>query len=61
MPDISLCANKECPSYSKCYRAQAVPNEFRQAYGMFRPKEGKDSCRYFWPLELVKGEPSEQL
>lgn len=50
MPDISMCRNKECPSYSRCYRAQAVPNPRRQSIMKFDHKGGS-RCEYFWQIE----------
>ena len=49
MPDISMCANKKCPSYDNCYRAQVEPNPYRQSYMQFKPDEtGK--CEYYYPV-----------
>ena len=39
MPDISLCRNKTCPLRPTCYRAQAKPNPYRQAYTSYTPNE----------------------
>lgn len=50
MPDISMCRNKECPSYSRCYRAQAVPNPRRQSIMKFDHKGGS-RCEYFWQID----------
>jgi hypothetical protein len=35
MADISMCDKKDCPSFNECYRAQAVANEYWQAYAKF--------------------------
>jgi hypothetical protein len=48
MPDISMCSSKECPMFKQCYRAQATPGPYRQAYSYFY-KEGK-KCDYFIPM-----------
>lgn len=48
MPDISKCANENCPSKMKCFRYTAKPNEYRQSYADFSPNEGEDRCEYFW-------------
>jgi len=56
MPDISMCANEECPLKKGCYRYTATPNPYRQAYGSFkfnpaRVKMDQDPhaiCEHFW-------------
>jgi hypothetical protein len=50
MPDISMCVNDACPSAAKCYRHEAKPTEFRQAYSEFSPPEGRDKCDWFMPI-----------
>ena len=50
MPDISMCNDYSCPTFDKCYRAQAKPSEYRQSYFRDSPRD-KDGCNYFWPLE----------
>ena len=47
MPDISLCKNNTCPSRKYCYRYTAIPNEFRQSYGLFEVKEDENKCEYY--------------
>lgn len=47
MPDISMCANDSCPSRNECYRFRAIPNEHRQSYQQYSPKEGEDRCDDF--------------
>jgi len=54
MPDITMCVNKECPWYYKCYRAQAVPNEY-QSYAKFTP-EKDNKCIHFSPIRGTKNE-----
>jgi len=49
MPDISMCSKKDCPSFDKCYRAQATENKYRQAYGMF-DNGGESCCDYYIPV-----------
>ncbi len=39
MPDIMMCANKECPERKQCYRYMAIPSEYRQAYAALQPDE----------------------
>lgn len=46
MPDISMCANKDCTLRMGCYRYRAVPNPYRQSFGGF-----SEPCKHFWPLE----------
>lgn len=29
MPDITMCASKDCPERNNCYRACAEPSEFQ--------------------------------
>jgi hypothetical protein len=48
MPDISMCRQKDCPSFWKCYRAQAEPSK-RQSY-ISATIEG-DKCRLYWPIK----------
>ena len=51
MPDITMCTNKSCDDFDKCYRAQAEPSYF-QSYAEFLPKVmfGGDICDFFIPL-----------
>lgn len=47
MPDISMCANYNCPLKSKCYRYLAKPNDYGyQAYADFDIKD--KTCDGFW-------------
>jgi hypothetical protein len=46
MPDISMCIKKDCPSFYRCYRAQAKPNDIWQVYQEFDNGE-KDKCEDF--------------
>lgn len=46
MPDISMCDNKSCKKFLECYRAQATPSKYRQAYTTFG-SEGCDGCEDF--------------
>jgi hypothetical protein len=50
-PDISMCADDECPSRAKCYRSKASgtkPCEYRQAFADFGRKPEDERCGYFW-------------
>ncbi len=53
MPDISMCADRRCPSRTTCYRSDLVttPKAFWQAWGSFDRDEGADSCPSYWPLD----------
>lgn len=45
MADITMCANKECPSSELCYRFKAHPNEHGQAFSDYEfAEDGK--CSY---------------
>ena len=47
MPDITMCANKNCGMRDDCYRYKATPSEY-QSYAMFKPDRG--GCAEFLPL-----------
>ena len=46
MPDITMCKDVECSKKYKSYRFMAIPSEYRQAYFVGTPREGKE-CEYF--------------
>jgi len=48
MADISMCANKECPSRDICYRYTATVNPYRQAYSDYEFDES-GKCSSFTP------------
>jgi hypothetical protein len=48
MPDISKCANENCPMKHSCYRYTAQPSEYWQSYGSFEYSFVTDSCKYYW-------------
>lgn len=48
MPDITMCANKDCPIKETCYRFKAIPSEFRQSWNNFNYDKG---CEYYWEEE----------
>ena len=50
LPDITMCADKECPLSKQCYRFTAEPNEFRQSYFSVSPRD-ESGCSYFWKNE----------
>ena len=47
MPDISMCANKECTLRMSCFRYRAVPNPWRQSYMEFTA----EGCEHFWDIK----------
>lgn len=50
MPDISMCADADCPFAVRCYRSpksDTKPSDFRQAWFLESPRRG-DSCDMFW-------------
>ena len=49
MADITMCSGLKCPLKSNCYRALAIPNEFRQSYFLALPFDG-EGCKYQWDL-----------
>lgn len=52
MPDISMCANKNCPLREKCFRFMATPSG-RQYYGDFVPtikEDGSSECNFFMKI-----------
>jgi hypothetical protein len=52
MPDISMCDNQTCTLNKTCYRFNANPDEYRQAYSAFKQDE-KGNCDYYWPDERL--------
>lgn len=53
MPDISKCADSECPSRETCYRFTA-PSSSVQVFADFeRPKQA-EKCLAHWPTLTVK-------
>lgn len=53
MPDITMCCNNDCPFRDKCYRYRAIPAEFWQSYGEFKPflhDSGLWDCLHFWEI-----------
>lgn len=56
MPDISMCANCECPFRKICYRYLAEPTEDYQSYADFKPEIIRITggvalqCKNFWNI-----------
>lgn len=52
MPDITMCAGKDCPLKDKCYRFTAKPNPYWQSYFMKTPYDkNKKDCEHFWKIK----------
>jgi len=50
MADITMCEGINCPLRHNCYRVNAIPNEFRQAYFIELPYDkNKGKCSEYWP------------
>jgi hypothetical protein len=47
MPDISMCADDDCPSRLKCYRYVALPSDIRQDYADFERQPNQQRCNYY--------------
>jgi len=57
MPDISMCADDECPSRAECYRSKAsgtVPSEHQQAFTDFQRPPANQQCSQFWPVASLR-------
>lgn len=59
MPDISMCDNKSCKRFNECYRAQAIPSKYHQAYTTFG-SEGCDGCEDFLIIYRTSGVQKDQ-
>lgn len=55
MPDITMCANDDCPLKARCYRYQAKPNPGWQSFAIFKP-ETDGSCLEFMKIWKREGE-----
>lgn len=53
MPDISKCADAECPWRRSCWRFMA-PDAPGQSYTDYERREGAVKCRSFLPVQDVK-------
>jgi len=52
MPDISMCSGVDCPLKETCYRNQAKPSKFRQAWFADVPyNHEEEKCIHYWKLE----------
>lgn len=67
MPDITMCANNECPLRSHCYRYLAVPDECWQSYSYFIPHKvltlggPRDRCDHLWDTFDEAGRPMRKV
>ena len=52
MPDICMCYAHSCPKKESCYRAMAIPNEYRQSYFLIEPLDEDGKCEYYSPVRL---------
>jgi hypothetical protein len=48
-----MCDNKTCTLKETCYRFNAIANEFRQSYGVFK-QDKKGKCDYYWKIKTKK-------
>jgi hypothetical protein len=57
MPDISMCADDECPSRAECYRHKesgTKPHVPWQAFTDFQRQHDRDQCPFFCPVLHTK-------
>ena len=50
---LTMCADKHCPEYGTCYRAQAKPTP-DQRFWAVSPRE-ENSCIYYAPIYFTNG------
>lgn len=55
MPDITMCANKDCSVRELCYRYRAIPSDY-QSISIFEPDDN-GLCKYFWQTMNEKVRP----
>ena len=55
MANITMCQDKGCCNFATCYRAQAQPNLWRQAYYSPSLRTEGESCLYYAPMEYSDG------
>ena len=54
MPDITMCASKDCPKRDTCKRSEAsgtIADEYRQSWFSQEPGDF-DACGYYWPINV---------
>ena len=52
MPDITMCANSNCPQKERCYRFSAEPHGVAQSYAKFLP-DAMGYCGFYRPMPAV--------
>lgn len=50
MADISMCADRECPSRNECHRWTAWPDGMHQSYADFGRERWAVRCGYYMDL-----------
>jgi len=60
MADITMCGTKECELRETCYRAQATPSEYRQAWCNFTPNED-GTCQFYGAMYGKNAEVKNDL
>lgn len=54
MPDISKCANIDCPLKESCYRYKAKVTTIWQSYTLFEPNKDGKTCNHFIEIKNKK-------
>lgn len=54
MPDISKCANEDCPLKNTCYRYTSKPNELWQSYNNYSYNKEANECKDYWETKEKK-------
>jgi hypothetical protein len=49
MPDITMCAQDDCPMMGDCYRHEATPTPLTQSFAVFAP-ETETECSMFMEI-----------
>jgi hypothetical protein len=60
MPDITMCGTKECELRDACYRAQATPSQYWQAWCNFTPEED-GTCQFYYAMPYKTAEKNNDL
>lgn len=64
MPDISMCADRHCPSRQTCYRYRAVPSERQSWFGQGHREAGWAKCGHFVPVtktDIIRPVENEEV
>ena len=48
MADITMCNGDDCPLKSTCYRYNAKPTPYWQAYFSSQYDHSMQTCEYYW-------------